>query len=77
MPLRRAGVSKTAKKGLKTLIYPFSLPVGLWVVRRAEAERSACGLEYGLPKQTGEDLVTIRYDRLGHTVKVIHVVQEK
>jgi hypothetical protein len=45
MPLIGEGVSKTVEKGLEALIYPFSLSVGLQVVRGAEAKRSARYLE--------------------------------
>ena len=75
-PLGWARVNKTTKEGLKTLVDPFGLPIGLGVVTCAHAQRDPGQPEKLLPKSAGEDPIAIRDNRIRQAVQLVYVIKK-
>jgi hypothetical protein len=73
----RVGGNETAKITLNRLIDAFRLPIRFWVMAGTQFQVGAHGTEDGLPKLASEDGITVRDQRLRHTVEMKDVVDEE
>jgi hypothetical protein len=67
---------ETSKVGFKALINVLYLPIGLWVVRRTEAEFQASRVKKELLELTRKYHIAVRYDGPGQTMQAEDRIHE-